>query len=350
MTIHHLHCSEVSRWPRNGRETMASLRAAVVPGGEIVIESTPNGAGGMFYEEWKQAEENGYTQHFLPWWYEPAYVEEIAAGTDLALNDEEKSLRSRHGLSEEQIAWRRKQWREMRGLGGQEYAEDPQACFLASGECVFDMDAIESARMKAAPVAASQENGRILAWFPANHGPQWQYVIGVDSAGGGVDGDYACAQVIERASGLQCAELRGHLPPLELARRVAALGREYEHALVAVERNNQGYGVIAHLRDMRYENLYEQGGQLGWLTSAATRPDMIENLAAVLVARPELFHSPRLLDEMRTFVRHADGQGAATDGAHDDCVMAMAIALAVRRDDAGRIRRRPVEMASFSVG
>jgi hypothetical protein len=149
---------------------------------------------------------------------------------------------------------------------------------------------------------------------------------------------------------LQCAELHGHFPPYELARRVAALGCEYGNALVAVERNNHGYGVLAHLKDMQYENIFQQGGQEGWLTSAATRPAMIENLAAVLMAKPELFHSQRLLGELKTFVRHTDGQGAASEGAHDDCVMAMAIAMAVRREDAGRGARRPMEMGCLSVG
>ena len=46
-----------------------------------------------------------------------------------------------------------------------------------------------------------------------------QYIIGVDPAGGGSEGDYACAQVIDRETGLQCAELHGHFPPRELARR-----------------------------------------------------------------------------------------------------------------------------------
>jgi hypothetical protein len=150
--------------------------------------------------------------------------------------------------------------------------------------------------------------------------------------------------------GLQCAELHGHFPPLELARRVAALGRKYENAFIAVERNNQGYGVLAHLKDLRYDNLYEQDGQEGWLTSVVTRPAMIENLAAVLVEKPGLFHSLKLLEEMKTFVRHGDGHAEAAEGAHDDCVMAMAIALMVRREDAGRARRKGVEMASLVVG
>ena len=53
LTIHNLHCSEVARWPRDVSETLASLRAAVPPEGEIFLESTPNGAGGTFYDEWQ---------------------------------------------------------------------------------------------------------------------------------------------------------------------------------------------------------------------------------------------------------------------------------------------------------
>jgi hypothetical protein len=45
-----------------------------------------------------------------------------------------------------------------------------------------------------------------------------------------------------------------------------------------------------------------------------------------------MFLSPRLLEECRTFVRHGDGGCSAAAGAHDDTVMAMAIALAVRAE------------------
>jgi hypothetical protein len=351
MTIHNLHCSEVSRWLRGGRETLASLRAAVVPDGEIVLESTANGAAGVFYEEWQKADETGYTRHFFPWWYDKSYCEEEKVRSVLPLTEEEAELVRLHGLTEEQIAWRRKAWATMHGQAAQEYAEDAVSCFLASGECVFDLGAVERAASRAARPTEAQENGRLLIWFPPDRSGVRQYIIGVDAAGGGSEGDYACAQVIERTLGLQCAELHGHFPPLELARRVAAMGRMYDNALVAVERNNQGYGVLAHLKEMHYENLYAQGGQAGWLTSVVTRPAMIENLAAVLVEQPGLFHSRRLLEELKTFVRHADGRTEASEGAHDDCVMAMAIAHGVRREDAGRgARKRAVEMASLVVG
>ena len=73
LTIQNLHCSEVARWPRDAAATLASLRAAVPPDGEIVLESTPNGACGCFYDEWLRAHETGYTRHFFPWWWEPTY-------------------------------------------------------------------------------------------------------------------------------------------------------------------------------------------------------------------------------------------------------------------------------------
>ena len=71
--------------------------------------------------------------------------------------------------------------------------------------------------------------------------------LGVDPAGGGTDGDYAAVQVIEQRSGLQCAELRGHLAPRELAKHCAELAREYNQALLVVERNNHGMAVLAYL-------------------------------------------------------------------------------------------------------
>ncbi len=353
MTIHNLHCSEVSRWSRGGLETLASLRAAVVPEGEIVLESTPNGAFGAFYGEWQKANETGYTQHFFPWWYEDSYKLTVKKGKTLPplalpLTPEESELVKLHGLTEPQIGWRRERWKMLRDLAAQEYAEDPNSCFLSSRESVFELAAIAKGLGLAGMGAEQEDNGRLTIWFPPQKGRQ--YIVGVDTAGGGSEGDYACAQVIERTMGMQCAELHGHFPPFELARRVAELGQRYELALVAVERNNHGAAVLAHMTRDEYPEIYEKDGQLGWLTSAASRPAMIENMAAILMEEPELFHSSRLLEECRTFVRHADGTAAAADGAHDDCVMAMAIALAVRRQDVGRgTKKRSFEVGSLKV-
>ncbi len=120
-TIQNLHCSEVARWGRKGDEALVSLRAAVVPGGEIVLESTPNGAGGLFYEEWQRAEDTGYTRHFFPWWYEAGYTIEPGANFP-PLTEEEAALTALHGLTMGQIAWRR--WA---GYGGYGYGGSGRA-------------------------------------------------------------------------------------------------------------------------------------------------------------------------------------------------------------------------------
>ena len=334
LTIHNLHCSEVARWPRDVSETLASLRAAVPPGGEIFLESTPNGAGGAFYDEWQSAPETGYTRHFYPWWLDPSYRRSVEI---TQFTDEEIELMQKPGLDAAQIAFRREIRANFRNRAPEEYAEDAESCFLASGDCVFDADIIKRRLLQRAPIIENIDQGRLLIFFPpvaaGNHYVGKQYIIGVDPAGGGVLGDYSCAQVIETANGTQCAELHGHFPPHELAARVNLLARQYNGALVAVERNNHGYAVLSQLMMSHgYTNVYKTGGQPGWLTNVATRPRMLENLAALLSQAPFMFLSPRLLEECRTFIRHPDGSCSAAAGAHDDTVIAMAIAQIVRAE------------------
>ncbi len=345
LTIHNLHCSEVARWSRAGVEGLASLRAAVPKEGNIVLESTPNGAGGLFYEEWQRAEETGYTKHFFPWWFGDDYKEEVGADELGPLTEEEAELAAKHQLTKAQIAFRRKKKAELRGLTAQEFAEDPVACFRASGESVFDMEAIDEALQGCGEPLTTRDNGRLAVWFPAQG--EKRYIVGVDPAGGGCDGDYSCAEVIDRETGMQCAELHGHFPPAELARLVAQVAREYNGALVAVERNNHGHAVLANLRHEGFGNLYREGHQEGWLTSAVNRPSMIENLGAVLRTAPRLFHSRLFLGECRTFVRHADGSTGAAAGAHDYAVMAMAVAYAVRRAGTWEGAEREMELVSL---
>ncbi len=361
LTIRHLHCSEVARWPRDAAETLASLRAAVPPDGEIVLESTPNGAGGCFYDEWQRADETGYVKHFFPWWMAEEYKADGLRIADFggtsspearspepeALSEDERELISHHGLSLEQISFRRQLRANFRGLAKQEYAEDPVSCFLASGECVFDAEVIGRRLLEVGRPAESRDNGRVSIWYPPQ--PRMKYVIGIDTAGGGTGGDYACAQVVDGQRSRQCAELHGHFSPRELASRVAALGHEYNDALLAVERNNHGAAVLVYLDEvLGYPHIYCEGGQAGLVTSSVTRPRMLEWLASRLENEPHLFCSARLLQECRAFVRHVDGSASAAVGAHDDCVMAMAFAQWVRLQQQAKFGAREITFGSFA--
>ncbi len=335
LTIQNLHCSEVSRWPGDAGATLAGLRAALAPGGEMVMESTPNGAYGCFYEEWMRAglpgEGNGMVRHFFPWWMEKSYV----AGAVTDLRADELALMQAHGLSAAQIGFRRGLETSYRGLRSQEFAEDAQSCFKATGECCFDVEAVERRMAAVTEPVERRRGGSLQVWLPPVVGKT--YLVAVDSAGGGADGDYAAVQVIELGSGMQCAELQQRLGTLELAKVLAELAREYGGAMIVVERNNHGAGVLAYLDSVeRYARVYEQGGVAGWLTTAGNKPGMVSRMGALLVESPWMFFSGRLLAECRSFVTSGGGRTGAVSGAHDDCVMAMAIAQAVRAEMAGQ--------------
>ena len=338
LSLQNLHCSEVSQWPGDAAMTLAGLRAALAPEGELVLESTPCGAYGGFYDEWcagvddasaDGVAQDGLVRHFLPWWMEPAYV---GRGVDAAaMTEDEAALVARQGLSAEQIGFRRGLERRYGGLRLQEFAEDAETCFRATGDCCFDLEAIETRLAMVGVPMETRRGGALQIWLPRLPGKE--YLVAVDTAGGGVDGDFAAVQVIELGSGLQCAELQQRLGARDLARAAAELAREYGGAVVAVERNNHGAGVLAYLDAVeRYTRLYAQEGGVGWLTTAASKPGMVSRMGALLAESAWLFLSRRLLGECRTFVAFSGGKTGAANGAHDDCFMAMALAQAVRAE------------------
>jgi hypothetical protein len=333
LTVQNLHCSELARWPGDPAETLAGLRAAMAPGAELILESTPDGVGGCFHEEWRKAGETGMVRHFFPWWMERRY--RAAAAEEATLTVEERDLMARKRLNLEQIGFRRQIRVEFRGLARQEYAEDEEGCFLAGGDSVFELAAIE-ARLKTAPEPVEQRrNGELEVWLPPLKGKE--YLVAVDPAGGGSEGDYSAAQVLELETGLQCAEFAGHVGGLELAQLVTALAGEYNRAWLVVERNNHGSGVLALAETVcGYRRIYRQGGQPGWLTTSMSRPAALGRLDAALVEQPERFQSRRLLGECRSFVRLPNGSSGARAGTHDDRVMAMAIALGARAELLGK--------------
>ncbi len=328
LTVQNLHCSELARWPGDPAETLAGLRAAMAPGAELILESTPNGVGGCFYEEWQKAGDMGMVRHFFPWWMERRY--RARAVEESSLTDEERDLTAHRLLDLEQIGYRRQIRADFRGLAQQEYAEDSESCFLASGDSVFELAAIEARLATMTAPIEVRHNGNLEIWLPPLKGKN--YLVAVDPAGGGSEGDYSAAQVLEMETGLQCAEFAGHMGGLELAKLVTGLATEYNQAWLVVERNNHGSGVLALIESVcGYQKIYRQNGQTGWLTTSLSRPAALGRLDAALVERPECFQSRKLLAECRSFVRLPDGGSGARPGTHDDRVLAMAIGLSVQR-------------------
>jgi hypothetical protein len=369
LSMQNLHCSEVSRWPGDSAATLAGLRAALAPQGELVLESTPNGAYGAFYNEWRAAidptpfaaeigqgfspditgSENNRAlapdsnndpatqaaliRHFLPWWLEPAYV-----GGPIAedrMTEAERALVEKHGLSKQQIGFRRGLERQYGKLRSQEFAEDAETCFRATGDCFFETEVIEQRMADAPEPYKRSRNGALLRWSLAQ--PGRNYLVAADPAGGGADGDFAAVQVIDMQTGRQVAELQQHLHPRDLTDVIVELAHEFNDALIAVERNNHGGTVVAFLEDRGLrKQMYPRKGEAGWVTDADSREKMLDRLNVLLSREPERFASQRFLGECRTFLYRANEKSSAAGGAHDDLVMAMAIAQAVREEKTGQ--------------
>ena len=117
-------------------------------------------------------------------------------------------------------------------------------------------------------------------------------------------------------------------------------------ALMVVERNNHGHAVLAMLeRVEQYEPIYADprlSAVCGVGDDGADASDDAGEVWGDAGGAPGAVPEPGLLEECRSFVRHADGRIAAAEGSHDDAIMAMAMALAVREAgyQAPRLRSR----------
>lgn len=156
-TYNKVHGSEVAFW-KNADAIIAGLLQGVPANGDVVLESSPNGAQGYFFESVNKAlttpDESIWTVHFYPWWWETEYRIELELGEIITFTDEEQLLVNQHNLTPEQIKWRRFKVRELGIYFKQEYPEDIISCFLTSGGGVFTVEShmIQAGVAHVAPV------------------------------------------------------------------------------------------------------------------------------------------------------------------------------------------------------
>lgn len=163
------------------------------------------------------------------------------------------------------------------------------------------------------------------------------YVVGGDTAGEG--SDWFTGQVLDNVTGKQVCALRHQYDEDTYAKQLYCLGKYYNDALLAPETNHSTYPVKL-LDLMGYQNLYvrevedEFDGKIkhafGFQTNRLTRPVIISELIRILRDNLSLINDEDTLLEMLTFVRNDKLRAEAEAGAHDDCVIALAIAFYVR--------------------
>lgn len=336
-TINRLHVTELAFF-EYARSTMnAILECVPAPefGSEITIESTANGATGLFYEMYQAAKSSrsSYKAHFFSWLEMPEYRAELAANDNLVSETpREKELVERRGASLEQLKWYRAKVADKgQDLVDQEYPVDEETCWLTSGRLFFDRErtkallAAATAPIETVEVGREGSHGVLRVWKHAQ--PGRKYVVVIDPSEG-VGGDPGVALVLDRGSGEHVATLSGQFTTWEMARLAAEVAKErYARALIAVERNNHGHAVLQGLvREQKYFNLYVGADKRpGWVTGEISRAAALEALHNA--HREKHWSSPdrNSLAEMLTFVVLANGRPEAAPGSNDDHVLAHAI-------------------------
>lgn len=299
-----MHGSEVAFWPDAER-----IVAGAMQGGnpDVVLESTPNGAQGYFYERCMEAYrgEGVWTLHFYPWWWDEQYKVSLADGEMLTFTDDETRLMQANELTAEQIKWRRLKQKELGRLFIQEYPEDALTCFLTSGNSYFgDLSSVFTA-----PANAEKQEGH-------------EYIAGLDF---GQTNDFTAMPIIDLTAKVQVDLL--HINKLSWAdqrRRIVDMYKKWGCRRLVAEANSIG-GPNA-------EALVEEGlNVIRFTTTNTTKAEIMAQLYEGLHTDGlKLLDNPVQRHEMNTFVASQTANGAwrlAAEGdGHDDTVMGLALA------------------------
>lgn len=173
--------------------------------------------------------------------------------------------------------------------------------------------------------------------------PGRPYVIGADTAGEG--SDHFVAQVLDNITGKQVAILRGcYTDGMDegiFAHQLYCLGEWYNDALIALETNfstfpQQELERLGYTHFWVREKVDEYTGQtvksFGFRTTKISRAAVLGLLQHIVRETPEVLMDGVTMEEMLTFtMNEARGlRPEAEANAHDDCVLAIAIAFNAR--------------------
>lgn len=368
-TIQFLHGSEVAFW--DDPLTLMTGLAQSIPDTHpsiIAMESTANGIGGYFYDQWNAAVDGDteYVPLFFPWHKHPQYTAtdlHMAGEDDVTrvlgqLNDEERVLRAL-GISDERLIWRR--WQIRNKLNGdvmkfhQEYPTTPEEAFVSTGTNIFpDAELAACYQPMAGKRGYLVESGGRVRFQLSLDGPltifrepgldmdRFKYMIAGDATRS-ITGDFSCGQVLNRRTWEQVAVWHAKIDPNSFGDQLWLLGRYYNWAMVCPEIQGAGDSTISRLIARDYPFLFEHRkaekvpGQpetvFGWWSGVRSKQEAVGNLLRAVIdgatpARGIVIHHHQTYAEMRAY--ESDDKGGFRNGSnekHDDTVTALAIAI-----------------------
>ena len=376
-TLQAVHFSEPGFY-QAARDLVTGVKSTVKlgPWKIIIFESTPNGRGGYFYDEYQRAKtgKSDYKAWFVAWWsvskncidptpeQERAWKEWRETGKKSArvagqFVEDGADRIERFELTAGQWLWWGNTFRNVcdgdEERMAQEYPDDDVSCFLSSGRPVFSPKHLERQRanihepemfdiIEKGPELESHyhRQGQFRGWLEPEDGVR--YLVTADVCSGGMAQDFSAITVWARRGYMleQVAAYIGRPDPDELAIMIDALGRYYNNAIACPESNTFGRHTIKELRKLGYPCIYRslewskaQGkivkNKLGFETTAKSRPMLISAARKYMRCSTKklVVHDIDLVEEIGHFCYSMrTNKPEAADGHHDDYVFAMMIA------------------------
>lgn len=354
-TIHRLHISEMA-FIRKAEEVLTATLGAVPDDGVVTIESTANGVGGQFHEQWLDAmdplkNDSPYAALFLGFQESEDYVEAIQdeAWFRSTLTPEELKMHETHGVSLNHLAWRRKKRSDInvRKKFEQEYPCHDREAFMHSGSGIFNVEALDDWIIMS-PIEKRMDD-HLLIWKKAQAGEV--YILSADTSSGEgkevAEGekdhgtDNSCIQVWNARTLQMVARYKGKYPYSKLHTVIEGLAREYNMAYVIIESYPSAHGLtvvnnlwyhtdyphnLIHCEKALEKTAEHNKRKLGWYTTEKSKTLIIDELQTAIEDGTVRCHDRSVQGECYTFITHPDGSMGAVTGYKDDGVMAMAIA------------------------
>lgn len=236
------HGSEVAFWANATDHFASSVQTvSLMPGTEVILESTANGPSGEFYGRWQDAEKGvgDYIPIFVPWFADPDNTREPERGFELSSEADDGEIseieyQEMYDLSMGQMAWRRAKIQELRSpeLFRQEYPADAAEAWVTPGHDSF---------LKPAKVLRARKRKT------EGYGP---LILGVDPASMGGD---RFAIAARRGLRVEWVRTRSKLDTQEGIAWVRSVIDEVNPARVNIDAGNVGHAIVTGLRSIGHQ-------------------------------------------------------------------------------------------------
>lgn len=385
----HAHLSEAALWKDNPGETLATALDSIplALGVIVFMESTSRGKANLLYDTWEEATEawkdpnnrgvnraSQWRPMFFAWQDDEEY--QLPVTNDFKLTQEEQELQWKHGLTKQQLAWRRAKIEGKKAGLGEEGAKahfnrenptTPEDAFRAGGEIVFNPDALtyirktygQKADVFYTPFLVPAKN------YHSGHKPLIQPDIhegalriyrkpeeGVDyllcadpTRNEGKNPDDAALHVIDTRTVEAIAAYSLPIDPEDFARVVAAVGWYYNYAYAVVESNNAGITTCRTLyRELGYTNMHmhttpgkvgqQSSTTLGFSMKGEAREECIKAGKRFVREGRIGIYDLQTLDEMEAFRLEFDKKrnrykAGAPSGKQDNLVLSLIMGIFV---------------------